>query len=243
MNKKAKVIILLSIVFLLLSTATIVMAKYIQNNNSNTGIAAAEFYFTSDYLDIKQTDETFPEYTLGSGVDTIIFNLNNYVDTLQYTTVDISYKVTVTDSSDNVVKELTGTIEATGNINSSTVTIADLAPGVYVVTASSTVPYSKTLMGKFTIQGVDEGFSYTVSDAVGSPIVQVTISVADYQGLLNIKWPTGVTPDNGDPLLAGAVGCDNYSIMFAKFSEYTFIFFKTNSSDKFEKTDFVIIKD
>lgn len=242
MNKKVKVIISVSIVFLLLSTIAIVMAKYIRNNDSDTGVVAKEFYFTSDYLDVEKTDGTFPEYTLGTGVNDIVFNLNNYVDELQFTQVDIEYEITVTDLSSAVIKELSGTIAKASTKNNVTISIEDLAPGTYIVVAKSTSPYSSTLKGKFTIKPLNESFTYTVSDDIGSPIVQVTISVEDYEGKINIKWPSGVKPDNSDPLLAGAVDCSDYSVLFEKFSEYTFIFFKTDSNTKYETTDFVVTK-
>jgi hypothetical protein len=242
MNKKGKLIISLSVLFILVITITLVLAKYITNDDSNIGLSSKEFYFTSDYLDVEKTDKTFPEYILGKGVDDITFKLNNYIDDLQYTKTDIEYEVTVTDSSKNIVKVLTGSISKTDSKNSVEIKISDLTADTYIVVAKSTSPYSKTIKAKFTIQSLDEDITYVVSDASGSPIVQVTITVADFSGNINIKWPSGVTPDNNDPLLKDAVDCSEYKVYFNKYSEYTFVFFKTNSLDKFEKTDFEITK-
>lgn len=242
MNKKGKLIISLSVVFILVIAITLVLAKYIKNDNSDIGVSSQEFYFTSDYLDVEKTDKTYPEFILGKGVDDITFKLNNYIDDLQYTKADIEYEITVTNSSNNVIMELTGSISNTNSKNSVEITINDLDADTYVVVAKSTSPYSKTIKAKFTIQSLDEDITYTVSDASGSPIVQVTITVTDFSGNINIKWPLGVTPDNNDPLLKDAVDCSEYAVYFNKYSEYTFVFFKTNSQDKFEKTDFEITK-
>ena len=242
MNRKGKLIISLSIIFILTITITLVLAKYITKDDSNIGVSSKEFYFTSDYLDVEKTDKTYPEFILGKGVDDITFKLNNYVDDLQYTKADIEYEITVTNSSNNVIMVLTGSISKTDSKNSVEITIKDLEADTYVVVAKSTSPYSKTIKAKFTIQSLDEAITYTVSDAAGSPIVQVTITVADFSGNINIKWPSGVTPDNNDPLLKDAVDCSEYEVYFDIYSEYTFVFFKTNSQDKFEKTDFEITK-
>lgn len=243
MSKKMKYIITILVVVLVLTCVAVpVFAKYIKEDESEIGINAMDFYFTSDLLAEPTTHETFPEYKLGKGNNTISFKLNNYEDETRFTTVDIKYELTVYNSSNFPVYDKAGTITAGTSKKSVSFEIPSLGSGTYIVEVVSTLPYSKTLKGKFIIPEVNDDISYTVSDGVGSTVVMLTVSVEDYSGNINIKWPNGVTPDISDPLLAGAIDCENYTVVFNSYSEYTFVFFKNNSSQVYTNTDFEITK-
>lgn len=243
MSKKMKYIFsVLSFALILTCILVPVFAKYIKTQNNNVNISSKEFYFTSDLLDVPQTNGTFPEYILGKGTDTISFNLNNYEDDLRFTTIDIKYSIKVTNSSDTVVFEEEGTLNTSSSKVSKSFEITSLVSDTYIVEVNSTSPYQKTLKGKFEIQEADNDITYTVSDGASSTIVMLTITVSDYSGNINIKWPTGVSPDNSDPLLAGAIDTNNYTVNFNSYSEYTFIFFKTDTSVVYTDADFEITK-
>ena len=80
MNKKGKLIISLSVVFILIIAITLVLAKYIKNDNSDIGVSSQEFYFTSDYLDVEKTDKTYAAKIIPSKFSS--FNLRILVLTL-----------------------------------------------------------------------------------------------------------------------------------------------------------------
>ena len=243
MNKKIKIIISsITIILILTCTFIPIFAKYLKNQKNLVGVSSKDFYFTSDLLDVPATNGTFPEYTLGKGTNTITFNLNNYEDDLRFTTVDIEYEVKVMNSNDVVVFVENGTLNATSSKNSKKFDITSLASDTYIVEVNSKSPYIKKLKGKFIIQDVDDDIIYTVSDGVGSTVVKLTISVNDYSGNINIKWPNGVFPDNSDPLLRDAKNTTNYTVNFNRYSEYTFVFFKSDTSVVYNNTDFVISK-
>lgn len=243
MNGKFKYIFTIIITVFVISCITIpAFAKYVNLNDKDLNIEAEEFYFTSNLLEMPSTGGTFPEYTLGIGVDKINFSLNNFEDDLRINSDDITYEIVVKDSSDNVVYNNNGTIIANGNKNTQNYEVSSLSAGIYVVEVTSLSPYSKTLKGRFILQDTNEDINYSVSDGLGSTIVMLTISVTDYSGNINIAWPVGVLPDNSDPLMAGAIDCSNYTIYFNSYSEYTFIFFKTDSSKVYTNSDFIISK-
>lgn len=243
MNKKIKILIGIMVITLVVTGSIIpILAKYIKKVNNNVQINSTDFYFTSDLLDIQATNGTFPEYTLGKGTDTITFNLNNYEDDLRFTTVDIDYEIKVTNSSDVIVFEENGTLNALSTKNSKQFDITSLTSDTYIVEVTSTSPYIKQLKGKFIIQDVDDDITYTVSDGAGSTVVMLTISVNDYSGNINIKWPNEVFPDNSDPLLKDAKNTTDYTVNFNSYSEYTFVFFKSDTSVVYTNTDFEITK-
>lgn len=243
MNKKIKVLISITIIVLAITCSIIpILAKYIKKVNNNIQINSTDFYFTSDLLDVPAPNGTFPEYTLGKGTNTITFRLNNYEDDLRFTTIDIDYEIKVTNLSDAIVFEETGTLNASSTKNSKQFDITSLASDTYIVEVTSTSPYIKQLKGKFIIQDVEDDITYTVSDGAGSTVVMLTISVNDYSGNINIKWPDGVFPDNSDPLLKDAINTTNYIVNFNSYSEYTFVFFKNDTSVVFTNADFEVTK-
>ena len=243
MNKKIKILIGIIVITLVVTGSIIpILAKYIKKVNNNVQINSTDFYFTSDLLDIQATNGTFPEYTLGKGTDTITFNLNNYEDDLRFTTVDIDYEIKVTNSSNVIVFEENGTLNALSTKKSKQFDITSLTSDTYIVEVTSTSPYIKQLKGKFIIQDVDNDITYTVSDGAGSTVVMLTISVNDYSGNINIKWPNGVFPDNSEPLLKNAINTTNYTVNFNSYSEYTFVFFKSDTSVVYTNTDFEVKK-
>lgn len=198
------------------------VAKYVTSQDSESVLAAKNFYLESDLLEPE--GNVLPRHTLQSGVDTVEFSLMNYPDGLRVAEVDIQCKVTLTGSD--------GTQEQTVTLGKNTqekktVKFTDLEPDTYLVTVTSVSPYAYTLQAQFEVVGLDQGVSCTVSDGAGSPNLKVTVTTTDYSGYITISWPAGVLPDNTDPLLATAQG-NSHTVKVEKDSEYTFQFFKTN---------------
>lgn len=243
MTRKTKYLItILSIILIVNCIMIPVMAKYYKNKKNNIAIEASEFYFTSDLLDVEATNGSFPEYTNAKGSNVITFNLNNYEDDLRITTVDIEYKIVIKNSSDIVVFEQGYILPASSTKQNKKFEINSLPIDTYIVEVTSNSPYQKTLKAKFIMQDSNDDFTYTVSDGVGSTIVMLTISVEDYSGYIDIKWPNNVFPDNSNPLLEGAIDCASYKVYFNSYSEYTFIFFKIDSGKVYTNSDFEITK-
>lgn len=243
MTKKTKYIIFILNFILVLSCVMIpVFAKYYKNKKNNIGIETTDFYFTSDLLEVRATNGSFPEYVSERGSNVITFYLNNYEDDLRITTVDIEYKIIIKNSHNEVVFEQEDILPASSTKQNKKFEINTLSIDTYTIEVTSSKPYKKTLMAKFIMQDLNNDITYTVSDGVGSTIVMLTISVEDYFGDINIKWPYNVLPDNSDKLLENAIDCNNYKVYFNSYSEYTFIFFKTDSSQIYTNADFEVTK-
>lgn len=243
MTRKIKYITFILCITLILSCIMIpVLAKYYRNKQNKIGIVSTEFNFTSDLLEVPAANGSFPEYINAKGSNIITFKVNNYEDDLRITTSDIEYKIIIKNSNNVVVFEQEYTLSASSSKQSKEFKIDTLIIDTYTVEVTSTSPYKKTLKASFVMQDTDNDITYTVSDGIGSTIIMLTISVEDYSGYINIKWPNNVFPDNSDPLLENAIDCTSYKVYFNSYSEYTFIFFKSDSGQVYTNSDFEISK-
>jgi len=242
LNKKFFVAI---IVIAFLSLAGYSLAKYTKDYKENVLLEANSFYFKSDLLDDNTSQKS---YTYKSGIDSITINLYNNDDNLRYSMVQTSYEVAITDingnsvtnKSGNTINAITGTL-ARDVLDSASVTFSNLEDGVYVVTARSLAPYTKTLRANFIISNLDNSVNYSINDVAGSPILQMTISTEDYNGNVKITWPSGVTPDNTDSLFRNvnnSYNGGNIIIPFANDSEYIVQFFKEDASLVYTSSNF-----
>lgn len=223
------------------------VAKYVQEKNAELVYEAKNFYFESDLL----SNNTNPlAYTYDVGNDKIAINLKNNIDDLRYSDVDVKYTVTITDMQGNQVTDKNGdVVEAedgklsNSSIDSDEITFEDLPAGKYIVTAMATEPYEKKLQASFVITSKNENIEYQVSDAVNSPVLQLTVKTTDYKGNVKITWPSNIAPDNTDPMFtnvnSGYAG-GNIVIPFETNSEYTFQFFKKQPTLSYDKTSFVV---
>lgn len=210
------------------SFSAFLSAKYITARKSDTAVRALPFYFESNYL-----TEGGATYTLQEGVRTISFELYNFADALRYSEVDISATVSL---SKGAYTHQTKTVTLTKNTrDTETVSFTDLGEGTYTVTAT-TGPYSKTLEATFVVTAADNGIDYTVSDSSGSPFLKLEVTSANYDGPVNISWPSGVRPDNTDPLLETASGT-SCTVNVTAYSSYTFLFFKDNPTAYYDSDD------
>ena len=72
----------------------------------------------------------------------------------------------------------------------------------------------------------DSAVSFQTSVSNTSATSVLTIITNDYQGNLTISFPSGLVPDNTNPLLQGATG-NQVVINVAKNSSYDLTFLKT----------------
>lgn len=228
----------LLILTLLLAFNGYTLAKYLTESREENLYVARAFYFESDLLAAPASNGTYPSHTLRSGVDSITVMLKNYPDELRVSEVDIEYTVTLTKAGrSTAVDEKTGTL--TISEKEELVSFEDLEPGNYCLTAVSNMPYTTTLKADFTVVGVDESFRFTVSDAAGSPVLYLTITTEDYEGIVNVGWPAGILPDNTDAMLTGVSG-NGCRVALKAHAEYTFPFFKSNPATVYSNADFTV---
>lgn len=211
-----------------------VFAKYVFQQTEEPLIRAKAFYFQSDLLEVPHKNGEYPHHTLMAGTETITFHLYNYPDALRTSEVDIAYtaKLMKTDRTELATK--TGTILI--DERTETVTIGEtLAAGTYLVEVSS-APYETILKAEFVIPDLSTAVTYTVSDTEDSPVLHLTVRTTDYAGQVKLSWCADVLPDNTDPLMADASGTE-HTVILATDSEYTFVFYKTDPTQKYTVAD------
>ena len=211
------------------------LAKYIKETTKEPLYAAENFYFESDLLKEASSDADIPSYTLQDGSTIISFTLKNYPDELRTSELDITYTaVLYKDGETDPADTKTGTIN--GLAKNDAVVEFDIPASdsstTYLVEVTA-APYETTLKGKFVIPPKSPELSFSVSDAPGSAVLRLTVTTGNYAGNATIYWPQEVLPDNTDPLMTDATG-SSHTVRFEKdYSEYTFIFFKTNPSNNY----------
>jgi len=236
----------LVLIAVLLAYNGITIAKYITSHEKEPLYVAENFYFESDMLKTAATEADVPVYTLAAGGTSLGFKLKNYTDTLRYSEVDVGFSVQITDvDEDPVSPSVSANICGTAvtdpaafvipgdTCQDAAVVIGGLEPGNTYLVSVNASPYAATLKGKFTIPAADNKVSFTISDAVNSFDLKMTVVTGDKGGEATIKWPGEVLPDNTDPLMAGATGT-SHVINLEKNSSYTFTFFKTDPSQKYD---------
>ena len=128
--------------------------------------------------------------------------------------------------------------------NNKEITFNNLQNGTYKVTATTTAPYKKTLEAIFVISNNDNNIYYEVSDSAGSTVLYLTVTSNDYNGNVNITFPSGLLPDSTDTNMTGVnlESSKNMSINLKNNSEYSFKFFKEDPQRVFSKSEFIVEK-
>ncbi len=234
---KSKIAIIIS-VFLLIASASAVMAKYVVSQEEETLYVANSFYFESDLL---TNDSSIKTYTYQKGKNNIQIVLKNNIDDLRFSDVDIEYSVKITTLSGTEVKpSVSGTLSK-GSISTKTIDFSNLETGTYTITATAVAPYEKTLKANFIIEEKNENISYSVTDIENSSVAQLTIKTNDYSGNVIITWPNGVAPDSTNSNFSNVNSGYNSSsktITVSSKAETIILFFKQDSSRKYTIDDF-----
>lgn len=74
-----------------------------------------------------------------------------------------------------------------------------------------------------------------------SPVLRLTVWTNDYSGNVKLTWPSGIYPDNTDPLLASVTGTAA-TLNLKNDSEYTFVFFKNTPSTVYTREQITAVK-
>lgn len=168
-KKLNKLKVSIVIILIVLLFAITVFGRYIYNNAREAYLTAKQFYFTSNILTSGSTSPY--QYNNWGGVDVyaIEFDLYSYNNKLSKLDYDLDYTVTCTTSDTDKIKctinsydenassTITGTIPVETNTSRVIVFVTpigdlDIDDTVTVeVTASTEVPYQKTISRKFNL--------------------------------------------------------------------------------------------
>lgn len=223
-------------------------AKYAHQANDERELSSPAFYFTSDLL----TEDGSKTYDLPVGTTSISFELRNYADDLRYSATDIDYKYEVAEG-ETVLSSDSGVIsndESNPHSSTEPITVSGLSAGTYTVTATSTKPFSQRLSAKFTIATANTDLNVSLADNNNSPTATLTVSTQDYAGNVKVSWPEGVVPDQTQAEFkdvttaysGGSYQAGSVPVRVEKFSTYTFRFFKTDPSQKFDTSQITAAK-
>ncbi len=183
-NKKIKIVLLLCIFFLL----TILLynssfGRYIYNSLNNSILESQNFYFKSTVLTLNGANYGISNWD-GVNAYTITVDVNSKKNELTSTKTDISYDIKVECPSSVIctTSKSKGIIYSTNKTDSYVITIVPIenfnkGDEVIIKTSvTSTYPYTKTLSGTYHIGVENYGFSYHVSDQIGSKFVTLELT-------------------------------------------------------------------
>lgn len=202
------------------------LARYQWQETENVPIGTKPFFFESDVLALSN-----PSYTLQTNADKIVVRLRNYADQLRVSYEDINYSISL--SKDSVLlqeKSVQGTITTSEKMD--LITFDGLSAGTYVVSATSSNPYVKTIKATFIIPSLNSQFSAELNTSSSTNMVYVSLSTNDFSGNINIVLPNGLIPDNTNDIFNGVTG-SSFSISVEKNSSYNLSFLKNLSTDSY----------
>lgn len=229
-GKQRKITAAVVSTLLALTLLGMVGARYMFRENTRHYIIAKEFYFTSSLLD----GDT---HTLTPGSTQVTFTLGNHPDDLRYSQTPIEYTVTV-DGSVPQGTNLSGTLGA-GSIQDQAVTITGLTPGEHTVTAVGKQGYHKTLTAKLIVPEA-ERLLYKYLDASNPEYVLLTVWSKGCTGAVTIAPPSGLIPDNTDPVMADAITgqsiVDAVSFAGSGYASHVYRFFGSAQAGQFTVT-------
>ncbi len=214
-NRKKVIISTVAVVLsLCLLTVGMLVAKYLNEKKSNGLVTAKNFYFTSSLLDGE-------EHKLASGSTSFTFTLGNHEDDLRYSEVDIEYTVTV-DNGATVDTNGTGTL-AKGSVKDAEVTVSNLQPGTYTVTAVGKGGYSKTLTATVVVPEKETKIYYQIDDSAGAYTLLTVWNEGDESGSVTVAY-TGI-PDNTNSDMTDWHTNESHQVTIAPHESKRFRFF------------------
>ncbi len=190
-----------------------VLARYQHQFRSDDSVRAKEFYFTSDFLD----GET---HTLAPGSTGLTFTLGNHADDLRISEMDIDYTVTVEPAA--TVTPASGTL-AKGAKADAEITLSNLRPGTYTVTAVGKGGFSKTLTATVVVPAEAARAYYHIDAVPGEYILLTVWNEGEKAQDVTIQY-TGI-PDNTNPNMSGWTTNGTKKITVDPHSSMVFRFF------------------
>lgn len=220
-------------------------AKYTMQTRSAPAQAEADtFYFTSNFL-AEGDGGTYSQVCDSLNEAAIHIELYNYTDSLNVSeaniTCTVQYRLSSQENYTPVgIYNLPG---GTGHTEKITLNLSALNPTgtsatVYVL-AETTAPYSKTLVGRFTVAETTQEASLSLSDTSGSNMAQVTVTTGSTGGGIKLTAPAGYIPDPTN-FVDGGLTINGQTIEFAASpdSQYNFRFLKTSPNAVVSSGDF-----
>lgn len=184
LKKQIKIMIIIILIIVMLPIS-ITFSKYIYDFIGNYLIKTNNFYFNSDKLDSNTINYNVNNWS-GVGNFTIQFELNNHKNNLLVSDSDIAYDITLNCPTDVIctIDNSSGVIyksEMTDRfiVNVSPLRVFDTGESIDVsITATSSAPYVKALSANFEINVGRKGVSYEISDQINQPYLNLTITNA-----------------------------------------------------------------
>lgn len=197
LNKlKVSIVIILIILFF----AIAVLGRYIYNSAREAYFTSKQFYFSSNILTVDGSNYQYDNWG-GADVYAIEFELYSYINAVSKLDYDLDYTVTcstedtdkikcgINSSEENAPTTETGTIPASTNTSKVGIFVTpigqiDKNDSVKVmVTASTSVPYQKTISCEFTLKAVTQGENtYFIEDAVNRDYAILSLTCKNNSG-------------------------------------------------------------
>ncbi len=194
-----------------------VIAKYAEGENGDQIVTAHTFYFNSNALSAEGE-----EYSYNAATESISFALRNYEDALRFSTLDISYTVSVTCAGATVYTE-SGTLPG-GAASDKTITVSGLESGkTYDISVTGTNGYVKTLRATYTIKS-EIGFYKSLEFNQHMYYVILKVWTADTAGDIVITAPSELIPDNTWDGMESAITGQSITTAFSEYSAKSYRF-------------------
>ena len=205
-----------------LVTGGVTLAKYAIDHKNDGLVELSAFYFESNLLKPAAENATYH-----NGTNSITFELRNYAYEKRKSDLDVQYEVFIKQSNGDPASA--SGVNTSGNILVADKTVSVTYTGLeygktYVVTASSTAPYTKTLSATFVIPTEDQALSPVIEDH--GDFVTITVETDNFAGNVTLSWQNGYVPDNSYAPLANASGTSCEVTLESK-STYVFRFYKS----------------
>ena len=189
MKKKSIILLILALLFIYIC-ANSTIGRYIYNGVNNYILQSRGFYFNSTVLSLNNSNYSINNWD-GVNPYVLTIDVNNKKNDLVYTTVDISYDISVV-CPEKVLCSLnknSSIIYKDNKTDTYTITITPLdnfyeGDSVKITTtAHSNSPYEKSLSASYTIGVEKSQFSYSIEDSVGSKYMtlKLTNSIPYYE--------------------------------------------------------------
>lgn len=229
MDKRKKIILMISSLVVMLGAALIVYGKYTKRDHRDVVTSAKTFYFTSQQLKHINDSESLPQYTLADWQEgeTLTIDLSNSADAKRYSEVSYAYTVHFDyPGKPASVIDQTGTFSG-GSQDDAQIQqeLTNLAfdqngEAKVTVTAKTEEPYKSELKGEYVIKKpqIKPAFTYFITDSPGAAYAELHIKSNALQKLA-LNWdPAVITPNRTDAFLAGSglTGTNPQEISFSK---------------------------
>ncbi len=220
----ARIAVISAVVIALLGCAGGLMAKYRSEQIKQAEMVAAEFHFSSNYLEEDEKTYSVSDWTQG-----ITLELYNYEkeNPALVSALDVTYTIEV-NSSQFEVTEPTGTLSANDSNEGkpAAVTIkpkaGEMVTDTSITVTAHTEPYDEVLTATFELVG---GQNPTVAVDDHGTHYTAKIYSNNYSGTVTLTWAGGLVPDAANDIVSKWESGTKGSVSVEPFRTYEIIFF------------------